>query len=143
MRARSQSGIQVTAGLVTLFKPSTDHGGVIYATLNHKYSPKRVCAHFSMESKCRSCSFFFYLFIFLIGMFLLSVWWNLTLVVALKVTRCVVCYNNMSINLFWCPKCLFSCAFLRCATRHSFNQNLGSVWPSIKFLAVLINHMFI
>lgn len=46
MRARSQSGIQVTAGLVTLFKPSTDHGGVIYATLKHKYSPKRVCAHF-------------------------------------------------------------------------------------------------
>lgn len=40
MSALSQSGIQVTAGVVTRFKPSTDHGGVIYATLKHKYSPK-------------------------------------------------------------------------------------------------------
>lgn len=42
MSALSQSAVQVTAGVVTLFKPSTDHGGVIYANLKHKYSPKHI-----------------------------------------------------------------------------------------------------
>lgn len=42
-------------------------------------------------------------------MLLLSVWWNLTLVVAFKVKRCVVGYNNMPINVYSGALNVYSC----------------------------------
>lgn len=78
-------------------------------------------------------------------MLLLSVWWNLTLVVAFKVKRCVVGYNNMPINVYSGALNVYSCVHFY-VVQHGIHlmvkKRSKDIWSSGSFfqMSCLINY---